>query len=286
MLAEAAADAVPLTPVVKGAGGAAGIWHYGGFCSPFDLSALFLVIAFFLISSFWGENYGSSESASKIEDSLCSSIDQPVKQITGDVRILMIGIVVSLFEGSMYVFVFNWTPALASSTGSTPFGLIFATFMVACMGGSSLFAVLSSKMKSESMLRGAFVVGSLSFVIPLATTNKAMVLGAFCAFEAVVGMYWPAMGTVKSQVVPEESRATIYNIFRVPLNGVVLAVLLNHMETVTAFGICAGMLAVAAVAQSVLFTKMAVPGGKEMSSFTVAEGKETLISRKVSDEDS
>ena len=34
-------------------------------------------------------------------------------------------------------------------------------------------------------------------------------------------MYWPSIGTVKSQVVPEESRATIYNIYRVPLNAIV-----------------------------------------------------------------
>ena len=34
-------------------------------------------------------------------------------------------------------------------------------------------------------------------------------------------MYWPSIGTVKSQVVPEESRASIYNIYRVPLNAIV-----------------------------------------------------------------
>lgn len=47
MMAEGAADAVPLTK-------ASGIWHYGGYCSPFDLSAAFLVLGFALIISQWG----------------------------------------------------------------------------------------------------------------------------------------------------------------------------------------------------------------------------------------
>ena len=54
---------------------------------------------------------------------------------------------------------------------------------------------------------------------------------------------------MKSRLVPEEARATIYNLYRVPLNAIVLAVLLNHMETGTAFGCCAAMLGAAAVAQ-------------------------------------
>ena len=40
--------------------------------------------------------------------------------------------------------------------------------------------------------------------------------------------------TVKSTVVPEESRATIYNLFRVPLNAVVLGVLLTDLTVARA----------------------------------------------------
>ena len=74
-----------------------------------------------------------------------------------------------------------------------------------------------------------------------------------------MGIYWPAMGTVRSQVVPEETRATIYNIFRVPLNAIVLGVLLNQMSTLTAFMCCSGMLLIAFVCQSVRTARMA-PG--------------------------
>ena len=71
-------------------------------------------------------------------------------------------------------------------------------------------------------------------------------------------MYWPAIGTVKSMVVPEETRATIYNIYRVPLNAIVLGVLLNHISTLTAFSCCAGMLFCAFLLQRGLVARLAM----------------------------
>mmetsp|Transcript_19455 Transcript_19455/g.50193 ORF Transcript_19455/g.50193 Transcript_19455/m.50193 type:complete len:110 (-) Transcript_19455:307-636(-) len=55
------------------------------------------------------------------------------------------------------------------------------------------------------------------------------------------------MGMLKSQLVPEEVRATVYNIFRVPLNLIVLGVLLNSLSQFQAFAACGTMLAVAAL---------------------------------------
>ena len=59
-------------------------------------------------------------------------------------------------------------------------------------------------------------------------------------------------------MVPEETRATIYNIYRVPLNAIVLGVLLNHISTTTALTCCAGMLFVAFVCQRALSERIAV----------------------------
>ncbi len=58
----------------------------------------------------------------------------------------------SLFEGSMYIFVFMWTPALTRSDGGAhgsasdeppPYGQMFATFMLCCMCGSTIYSILS-----------------------------------------------------------------------------------------------------------------------------------------------
>ena len=58
-----------------------------------------------------------------------------------DSKVLCLGLIQSLFEGSMYVFVLEWTPALTPEhkekqedndghRGSIPHGHIFAGFMV------------------------------------------------------------------------------------------------------------------------------------------------------------
>merc|ERR550514_2396577 len=67
-------------------------------------------------------------------------------------RIASIGIVVSAFEGSMFAFVFNWTPALNSKTLPPPHGLIFALFMMACMCGASAFQLFGSNLKPLHVL--------------------------------------------------------------------------------------------------------------------------------------
>ena len=53
-----------------------------------------------------------------------------------DERIALLGAMQSLFEGSMYTFVFLWTPALSPAGERLPHGMIFACFLVASMAGA------------------------------------------------------------------------------------------------------------------------------------------------------
>nr|KAJ0209990.1 hypothetical protein LSAT_V11C400208330 [Lactuca sativa] len=55
-----------------------------------------------------------------------------------DEKITLLGAIQSLFKGSMYTFVFLWTPALSPNGEDIPHGFIFATFMLSSMLGSSL----------------------------------------------------------------------------------------------------------------------------------------------------
>jgi len=54
----------------------------------------------------------------------------------------------------------------------------------------------------------------------------------FCLFEVCVGVFWPSIMKMRSQYIPEESRATIMNFFRIPLNIFVCLVLYNVSTTV------------------------------------------------------
>merc|ERR1712112_687495 len=57
------------------------------------------------------------------------------------------------------------------------------------------------------------LTASLSHATLILDGGLYLNLAAFLVFETSVGMYFPSVGTVKAEVVPDSHRATIYNIF-------------------------------------------------------------------------
>ncbi len=62
----------------------------------------------------------------------------PLSPNRAEPRIALLGAMQSLFEGSMYTFVFLWTPALSPKGERIPHGMVFACFMVSSMAGSAI----------------------------------------------------------------------------------------------------------------------------------------------------
>ncbi|CAI5955748.1 unnamed protein product, partial [Closterium sp. NIES-65] len=103
------------------------------------------------------------------------SLPPPCATCEADEKIALLGAIQSLFEGSMYTFVFLWTPALAPSDQRIPHGFIFAIFMLASMTGSSLAARLMARpaLRVELYMQIVFAVSSLSLLVPLFTFVSA-----------------------------------------------------------------------------------------------------------------
>lgn len=245
LLAQAAATAIPLTKL-----GDHGFF-YGGYTTPFLLSALFLVAAIPIIHTLWDENYGEGGQG---DSGIVASLKKGGEAMFSSWKVPIIGLAVSAFEGSMYAFVFNWTPALdAGADTPPPHGLIFSAFMMACMCGSSIFGMLDTSIAPTKALvpvvmASAVALSLVAFSLGRGGASAATIFAGFLAFEACVGAYFPCMGTVKSQVVPEDCRAGVYNLYRVPLNAFVLLLLLTDLSLATAFTACSLLLAFAGMA--------------------------------------
>ena len=232
--------------------------------APFELSVLFLVAGAAVVTACWKENFGgkveesapAEESAGAIEaggadeagegaaaevasgsggdgggDSL---IVQAAKAMLDDKKIMLVGAVQALFEGAMYIFVLQWPPAIKAALGAgvaVPFGKIFSCFMVCCMLGSTTFSALTRQGKAaESVMLGMLVLATTAMTA--ATTlglggTIASLVGAFFAFEACVGMYFPLIGTLRSKYLPDAYRGVIMNLFGIPLNLIVVGVFLS-----------------------------------------------------------
>jgi len=227
-----------------------------GYVAPFDTSLLVLICMIVLIVANWSENFGDSKA--DIKQSFLTAITA----IKTDKRVLLLGLAQSLFEGSMYVFVLEWTPALTidenvdkndSSNPPIPHGFIFACFMVAVMIGSNLFKLFSKYDDCERFMRYVLLTSAGCLAIPiLVPTSQVLIFAAFITFEVCVGIFWPSMGTLRSRYVPEAARSTIMNFFRIPLNFIVVFILLQNLSIKVIFQSCVAFLSLATVFQYAL----------------------------------
>jgi len=160
----------------------------------------------------------------------------------------------------MYIFIFLWSPALTSlqeqvdlSNGrlvegaekedsELPFGWIFSSFMVCCMLGSIAFSRLSTAGVSASKsLVGILALSSISCIAMASTTSNVTSSAlspqymGMLIYEFCIGLYFPAIGTLKATIVPETERSAIYNAFRLPLNLIVLGWLVGDFTMQNTF---------------------------------------------------
>tara|TARA_B110000977_G_scaffold147016_1_gene186347 strand:- start:8131 stop:9780 length:1650 start_codon:yes stop_codon:yes gene_type:complete len=192
----------------------------------------------------------STEETSKFlpGDSPDAGVRRAARMVLNDQTLFTLGLMNSLYEAALHVFVFVWTPALerryelANGTGNTygignrnsddinsavPHGLVFSLFMACKMAGSSLYSLIGDRVPHQRTLRVVFLGSALSFFVPLVIKKDGYksALFSFCVFEFGLGAYWPAMAVARAELVPNHIRATMTSMFRVPLNMLVIVCL-------------------------------------------------------------
>ncbi|KAG0229942.1 Molybdate-anion transporter [Actinomortierella wolfii] len=217
--------------------------------APFFLSACTLVLAGLIVSKTWEENYGDSKQAN---GSILKSMLEGLIVLKNDANILALGFAQTVFECCMYTFVLLYTPALETATKKSqgenvlfPLGYLFSAMMFFTMLGSLSFKYLTNrKVSTEILLSGALFMSGASFCfIILNNSSVTNTVLSFLLFEFATGLYFPSIGTLRAQAIPEQTRTGVMAFLRVPMNLAVCAILLrvNTMPTNTIFRICAFM---------------------------------------------
>mmetsp|Transcript_6689 Transcript_6689/g.10544 ORF Transcript_6689/g.10544 Transcript_6689/m.10544 type:complete len:438 (-) Transcript_6689:2567-3880(-) len=192
-----------------------------GYVAPFDTAVVFLAVGGVMIIKMWPENFGDEASV------VGSNFAVGWVVMTSSSKIWLLGVVQSCFESAMYLFVFSWTPILEDSGEDIPHGLIFGSFMVAIMIGTYVFQHALKTYRLEDIMKVNALVASITLAIPAFTAMHLPKLLAFCVYEMCVGVYFPAIAYLRSTHIPKEVRATVANLFRIPLNSIVVVVLLK-----------------------------------------------------------
>jgi MFS family permease len=220
-----------------------------GFIAPFLMALIILLFVTAVVHLHWVENYGDAHL--EVSENLKTAF----RAIRSNTSILLLGIVQSLFEGAMYVFVFLWTPTLSESSADFKHGgqnylhgLVFSSFMLAIMYGSTIFSKLSEWMHPSKIMMRTLLLAAGALAVPIFVSNASLQLLAFIAFEFSCGLYFPAAASIRSIIIPEDSRSTIMNLYRMGLNLLVIVALntTSSLTPATTFSICTGWLVIAA----------------------------------------
>lgn len=175
-----------------------------------------------------------------------------------DRKIFSVLISMAIFEGAMMLFVLNWFPAvmgalLRANASTTLNGMetkwIFCLLLTGWLIGSCLFNLIRVHFVPKNIIWVLMLVSCVAMFsvattvcwyqkfVPLRNTYPydldnetiglnwltshlpwAIVLGGCVVFEVCIGCYFPSMGTLKAELVPDHIRATMTNLFYVPMN--------------------------------------------------------------------
>ena len=214
------------------------------FLYPFEASMIALVLGCVYMAFFWKENRGARHvSAGPAVD---SGVFSTLVRIARDPLLLLLMLVQSLFESAMYLFVCAWAPLLDSmSRKGDPMvlshGTVFAIFMGSLMAGSALFKLLVHRLgmsvsrvaaMNALVATGCLVVAAAAPHVAVESLQYALTLFGFCTFELCVGCYFPSIGVLRAELVPNRVRASVTSIFRVPMNVIVVSVLFTESQNV------------------------------------------------------
>jgi len=206
-----------------------------GLIAPVNLASGASLVCLLLVLFTWRENYGRATPGTLQQK---PSAFQGIQAMFRDPRIFFLGITQCMNEVAVMIFGFMWTPLLLHLTQGSELnvGLVYATFMISLMIGSSVPKIVRAfplKVSPEKMLMCSLAIGTISLA---SITVQKTLAGALCAlilYEMVFGSFIPTLGSMKARIIPEHIRATMTNTFKVLTNTIIIALLLGPLGSST-----------------------------------------------------
>ena len=134
-----------------------------------------------------------------------------------------------------------WVPTLLAlePPGGVPTGCVFSSMMMSITIGGMLYPPLQTFFMKKLVSKRSAPEACAAFVYSLAAVSMAVpafhlakserdgaffpILSCFMVVECCVGLFMPVAGTLRSKYVPDALQGAILNIFRLPLNAVVVS---------------------------------------------------------------
>lgn len=175
--------------------------------------------------SLWAENKSPENLLKSMGKSFAEAFSELKKR-----EVLSMGLIESLFQAVINIYLFIWTPILQNSTDKQiNVGFIFTCFVIALILGTTLFEIFMIYLRSEYYISITIsLLAELIFLFFVYYTENFLVRMILLAgVNGISGFVNPLNSIIKSRILIEEHRATLMSIFRIPLNLYVIIVLIS-----------------------------------------------------------
>ncbi|KAI0426250.1 hypothetical protein F5Y09DRAFT_319391 [Xylaria sp. FL1042] len=221
-----------LVALLSGVVGEIIVWVTGTKKSPFIMSVVLLWLTLQMIWSHWSENFGVSSSS---EPTTYTATLRSAWSVLKMPSILALTVASTMFDSSMNLFLFYWTPTISSvhtSAGELPYGIIYSMFMAVSMAAALVFNIIMSKqiITHSRLLVGILLIANFCFVKLANVKTETDAFGLFCLLEVCVGMFAPCIGHLKGTLIDDDARATVYSMMRIPFNVLAIVSLLTAKD--------------------------------------------------------
>ncbi len=201
------------------------IYSYFGIYAPFWISIGLSFLAYVVVKLLWDENKPLAEKNEDTSQQIRGALNELKK-----VNVLCIGLIEGIAMAVLNIYLFSWTPILKQSTpGGMNVGFIFTCMVLTMIVGTKSYEVLIvyCNLDYYMSITGCLFIQGFLLVITYFHANFLARLIYLALFNGLTGFYGPLNSIVKSNILAEEYRALLMNIFRIPLNAYVIIVLLT-----------------------------------------------------------
>lgn len=144
-------------------------------------------------------------------------------------QVLAVGLTDALYFSAIQIFMFIWTPILQENSGVKMIntGMIFMLMMLSALCQNKLLGILHKLLKIEYFTINILylIAFCLCFLTLKLSDSFLLSLLTLTIINGSFGMYVPVLGYMRSVLLAEKNRAFMMNIFKIPLNIIVILLL-------------------------------------------------------------
>jgi hypothetical protein len=173
----------------------------------------------------WAENKPNADSHIGMNQNFIEAFEELKKR-----EVLSMGLIESLYQAVLNIFLFAWTPILQNSTDTgINVGFIFTCFITMMIIGTTIYEVFMIYLKCEYYLSISIslLIETLLFFFVSYIDDFLIRLVLLGCINGVTGFFSPLNSIIKSRILIERHRTTLMSIFRIPLNAYVIIVLVS-----------------------------------------------------------